>query len=198
MTHHFTRLGGLLCVAVLATACADQVPTSATSRPSLDHELLTSEPLGVRVATRVAPIRDGVRTSAWIGPRGGSLILLEAGLLVVVPRGAVTTNTLFSVRALPGSMIAYEFEPHGATFAQPVRIQQLFGGAHGVDVSNGVRSFEGAYFSDAAQLDQAAGQALVSEILPATLDPAGRHYVFFNVHHFSGYLLASGRSGGSR
>ena len=198
MINQIPRLGGLLCVAALLAACTDRAPTAVVSRPSLHHETLPSEPLGVQVATRVAPIGDGVQTSAWIGPRGGSLLLLEAGLLVVVPRGAVPSNTLFKVRALPGSMIAYEFEPHGATFAQPVRVQQLFGGAHGVDLSAGIPNFEGAYFRDAAQLDAAVSEALVDEILPATIDPAKRHYVFFYVHHFSGYLLASGRSGGSR
>lgn len=195
MIHHLKTLGGMLCVAALLAACADRVPTAATGRPSLDHELLLAEPLGVQVATRVAPIGDGVQASAVIGPRGGVLLLPEAGLLIVVPRGAVQTNTLFSARALPGSAIAYEFEPHGATFAQPIRVQQLFGGAHGVDVSGGVPNFEGAYFADGTQLDVAASSAQVKELLPATVDPAGR-LVFFYVHHFSGYLLASGRSGG--
>ncbi len=194
MTNHFTRLGGMLCMAALLAACADRVPTATASRPSLDHEVLLSEPVDVQIASRVAPIGDGVQASAWIGPRGGVLLLIEAGLLVIVPRGAVQSNTRFSVRALPGSAIAYEFEPHGAVFAQPIRIQQFFGGTHGVDVSGGIPQFEGAYFADAAQLDPAARTARVSELLPATVDPAGR-LVFFYVHHFSGYLLASGRSG---
>ena len=106
------------------------------------------------------------------------------------------SNTQFSARALPGSAIAYEFEPHGATFAQPIRIQQLFGGLHGVDVSGGIPDFEGAYFADAVQIDPVANAAKVAELLPATVDPAGR-LVFFYVHHFSGYMLASGRYGTS-
>jgi hypothetical protein len=185
---------GMLAAAALLAGCADDPPTApAAAGPSLGYQLPLPIPRVVQVATRVAPLPDGVEASAWIGPRGGTLAVPEAGLIVVVPRGAVSTSTLFAARALPGSMVAYEFEPHGATFAEPVRIQQQFAGPHAVDLSGGMSSFEGGYFPDAALLDATANQALVSELLPATVDPAN-HYVFFTVHHFSGYLLASGRS----
>lgn len=180
-------------MAALALGCGDRLPAGPRAVPNLDHELLVSEPLGVQLATRVAPLGDGVTASAWISPRGGALVLPEAGLVMVFPQGAVQVSTRVTARALPGAAVAYEFEPHGITFEQPVLLLQQFNGAHGVDVSGGIPSFSGAYFADASQIDQAARQAYVNEILPATVDPA-RRLVGFSVHHFSGYMLASGRA----
>ncbi len=180
--------------AALTLGCGDRLPAGPHAAPSLDHELLVSEPVGVQLATRVAPIGDGVEASAWISPRGGVLLLPEAGLVMIFPRGAVDVSTRITARALPGEVVAYEFEPHGITFKQPVMLLQQFNGVHGVDVSAGIPSFSGAYFADASQIDQAARQAYANEFLPAAVDPA-RRLVSFSVHHFSGYMLASGRGG---
>ncbi len=183
----------VLAMTALGLGCGERFPNEPrTAAPSLEHGLLLERPAPVQVATRVAPLPPGAEASAVIGPRGGVLLLPQAGLIVMVPRGALSSDTRLSVRAVPGSMVAYEFEPHGITFEQPVMLLQQFNGTHGVDVSGGIPAFEGAYFADASQLDAATNGALANEILPAEVAPS-RRYVFFHVHHFSGYLLASGR-----
>jgi hypothetical protein len=66
----------------------------------------------------------------WIGPEGGSVEL--PGFEVVVPKGAVSGPTRFSIR-LPGTLLEAkrafaEFEPHGVRFAVPVTIRLPYRG----------------------------------------------------------------------
>ena len=63
----------------------------------------------VTVATRLVPLEQELSASAVIGPEGGTLQLPEAGLRVTVPKNAVGTDVTFTVKALPGAMLAYEF-----------------------------------------------------------------------------------------
>lgn len=66
----------------------------------------------------------------WIGPEGGRLEF--RGFAVEVPPGAVDRMTQFSIR-LPvdpkgSERVVAEFGPHGASFAQPVRIEFPYSG----------------------------------------------------------------------
>jgi hypothetical protein len=68
--------------------------------------------------------------SAWIGPAGGSLKLLDFEL--VVPAGAVSDYTFFSIKlplALTTLNRAYaEFGPHHVKFAEPVLLRMPYRG----------------------------------------------------------------------
>jgi hypothetical protein len=143
----------------------------------------------VNAITRDHSVPDHQATKdAWIGPLGGELRLPQAGVTLVVPAGAVDRSTHFSITAVRGNVLAYEFEPHGTTFNVPLlMVQDLRGTSH-----RSGQSVIGAYFADAKNLDQAHGKAKVDELLNVTLNNA-LNQATLPIRHFSGYMMASGR-----
>ena len=133
--------------------------------------------------------------SANIGPNGGVLRLASAGLTVVVPAGALATTTKLSLTSRPGALLSYEFEPHGTQFAVPVRVTQDFGGA---DLSSAATAnMHAVYFANESQVDDETGDVLPTELMPVEVN-AELGQVSFEIHHFSGYMFATGDSCGSR
>jgi hypothetical protein len=128
--------------------------------------------------------------SRVIGPSGGSLSISN-GIKITVPRGAVSTNTTFTVTRLPGTIVAYDFQPHGTAFAVPLTIEQPTLGTNVMKAPT-VSSIEGAYFPLSSSLDQTNGSAVVTEFEP-TFVSADRAWITFTVKHFSGYIVAMGR-----
>lgn len=189
----FATLGGLA-LGSLVTACSESplapggAPAEAPSRglvTSTTSALLTavvglqwSSPVSQATATRV------------IGPDGGSLSIPN-GITVTVPKGAVSTNVTFSVTRLPGTIVAYDFQPHGTTFAVPLTIEQPTLGTNLTKLP-AATSVQGAYFPLASSLDQLLGTALVSEFQP-TFVSADKAWIKFTVQHFSGYMVSTGR-----
>jgi hypothetical protein len=134
-----------------------------------------------------------------IGSKGGSVDFGETGLHLEVPRGAVAADTRFTVTALPGSVVAYDFEPHGSVFAVPLVFSQDLGPTNfgHVKLPLGFNTnMEGAYFSSEDLIDQTTGLAVVQEVIPAEMGITftGKS-ISFPIHHFSGYLISTGRSG---
>jgi hypothetical protein len=144
--------------------------------------------LPVRGVIRIVPLGQNISVSAVIGQDGGTISIPDAGLTLVVPPGAVTSSTKFTATALAGRLAAYEFEPHGTKFAVPLRFTQDLKKLSLLGVVT-APILDGAYFTDASRLNQAAGLAAVSEILPATVDLL-RLRVGFPINHFSGYLVS--------
>ncbi|MEP7347057.1 MAG: hypothetical protein ABI877_17440, partial [Gemmatimonadaceae bacterium] len=102
---------------------------------------------------------------------------------IVVPPGAVDSNVVFTVTAMAGSSVAYEFAPHGLTFKQPLQFRQ-----------NALRTLwlpglrvGGGYFKDASQVDTKGKKGVVDETLPVTLNGL---WLTFDIWHFSGYLVS--------
>lgn len=142
----------------------------------------------VKALLRDHPLPDHPNKSEMIGPLGGSLRLPQAGLTLIVPAGAVSAPTRFSVTHVGGRFLAYNFEPHGARFNVPlVLIQDLRGTNHKAGAS-----LIGAYFANESQLDQAHGTAIASELLNVTLNNSLNQATML-ISHFSGYMWASGR-----
>lgn len=127
---------------------------------------------------------------ATIGISGGTLTLPGAGLTIVVPPGAVSQPTQFSISARNGKLVSYDFQPHGTRFAVPLRVTQSLSGLNGL--TNAVLgSLQLAYFADGGQVDEAAGTVLPTETLNASVNLlAGT--ATFNLRHFSGYIFVSG------
>lgn len=111
------------CAVLMGTACADAEPMAPVEiAPAFDAS-------GVDVAS-IARFNTQPNVLVgmawkWIGPAGGSLRLLDFEL--VVPPGAVATDTRFTIR-LPVDPKAVdhafaEFGPHGTTFATPVIVR---------------------------------------------------------------------------
>lgn len=126
-------------------------------------------------------------TSKVIGAAGGTLTA-AGGLTLTVPKGAVSKNTTFTVTRLAGNVVAYDFAPHGVSFALPLQITQSTAGTNfsTYALSAFVR---GGYFKENSLLDQLAGTALISEFRPATV-AQDRSTVKFTVNHFSGYMVS--------
>lgn len=196
-TTRLLRPSGLIIAAVIAlAACSDRAPV-APSAPAAHPSQLLGLPLlsssqQVTVIQRTTPLADDITSGAWIGPLGGSFGIPEAGLSVLVPPGAVLSRTYFSATALKGSLVAYEFEPHGQSFLVPLAMTQKTGGINLLNGLGTLMPVKAAYFPSRDGIDAASGTATVTELLPVKLD-LGLGSVTFTVGHFSGYLLASGR-----
>jgi hypothetical protein len=142
----------------------------------------------VNALLRDHPLPDHPSKSELIGPLGGTLRLPQAGVTLIVPPGAVSAPTQFSITHVGGRFMAYNFEPHGAKFNVPlVLIQDLRGSNHKAGAS-----LIGAYFANESQLDQARGTAVANELLNVTLNNSLNQATML-ISHFSGYMWASGR-----
>lgn len=121
--------------------------------------------------------------SQTIGPEGGVVRIPDTGFELVVPANAVSTPTNFSVTALAGRSVAFEFQPHGTTFKVPLTFRQnirytRFG--HG-------QHLKGAYFEDRTKINANTGAATVLEQIDASVNG---DWIEFLIHHFSGYLVS--------
>ena len=184
-----SRLGARLLSIVLLAGCARDAssPVEPTAPPPKPNAALLGL-LPVRGVTRASPLAKDISVSAVIDKKGGTISIPEAGLTLVVPPNAVSSKTTFVATALAGRLVAYEFEPHGTRFAVPLQFQQDL---KKVSLLGALTSplMRGAYFTDEGKLNQATGLAVVTELLPATVDLLkGR--VGFPINHFSGYLVS--------
>ena len=185
-----SRFGARLLSIFLLAGCARDAAT-----PLEPNVAIPAKPspallglLPVRGVTRNTALQQDISVSAVIGKAGGTISIPDAGLTLVVPPGAVTSNTKFTATALAGRLVAYEFEPHGTKFAVPLKFSQDL---RKVSLLAALTSplMDGAYFTDEGKLNQTLGLATVTELLPATVDLLqGR--VSFPIKHFSGYLVS--------
>lgn len=135
---------------------------------------------------RRRPLSHDVARSLVIGPEGGTLAVGEAGLRLVVPKGAVTAPTTFTVTALAGDRAAYEFEPAGSTYERALRIEQETGT---LDLAPNAPAIAG-YFASRADLADDASIGRVRETRPATRRAGNT--LSAEIYHFSGYVYATG------
>ena len=187
-----SRFGARLLSVVFLAGCArDAVspvePTAAVpSKPSAGLLSGLLQPvLGVK---RTTALSKDISVSAVIGKAGGTITIADAGLTLVVPPGAVSSNTKFTATAVAGRMVAYEFEPHGTTFAVPLQFSQDLKKVTLVSTLT-APLLHGAYFTSRDNLNQTLGVATVTELLPAAVDLL-KLRVSFPIKHFSGYLVS--------
>jgi hypothetical protein len=168
-------------------------PKAAMQSTGASHALLP-EPVLAAALTRKAPLGHSITVSKWIGPRGDSLKIKETGLKMTVPAGAVSQWTLFTVTAIAGDLVAYDFAPHGSTFAVPLEMQQELKGTNLAKPRGRFQKLqlEAGYFKSGDQLNHVDATVMVDEFLPADLDFKANK-VKFLVSHFSGYVVSSGR-----
>jgi ZU5 domain len=181
-----------LAVAGSAVACRSDSPTVTAPTASANFKKVKNSKTSdtSTVVTRKLSFATDVTVSAVIGSAGGTLELKDAGLTMIVPAGAVSSDQTFSITALAGNMIAYEFAPH-MNFAKAVRFEQK------LDVFNipsDVGAFSLGYFAQRADLGVLESEVgTIQEQLPVVIDISGGK-AKADVMHFSGYLMASGRS----
>ena len=58
-----------------------------------------------------------------IGASGGVMEFRKLGASIVFPEGALTETLTIEARAIAGSVVAFEFSPHGIDFDVPVQIR---------------------------------------------------------------------------
>lgn len=178
-------------VAPLASTHPDAVPaTAAGSGDAASFQM---------AVTRKHALKSDITKTQVIGSQGGKIKIDKAGLTVVFSPGALLRDTPITVTANAGTLVSYEFGPHGTQFHAPVNIEQdmkqttsakklrqantLFGGymVHGVSdiVGDSVKVTE-LHKSDTKIGKDSLGRP---ELKKST----------FVVSHFSGYILISTR-----
>jgi hypothetical protein len=179
-------------------ACNEQPTASDRSpRTSAANFFDRAPATGFGALEWLEPVAQDIEIRQKIGPSGGVIRLRRAGVEIRFPAGAVSETVLIEARALPGSVVAFEFGAHGLTFQAPVEIriagdrlvgswwdgvaEEIFDGAKTQRHSLGLL---GVYFVG----DPMAGVTPV-ETLPIYLDDGD---VVLEITHFSGYAVASG------
>jgi ZU5 domain. len=192
----FRRAAALtICAAVIG--CAGE--STPTAPAAASHDLLgglvgtvtgVTSAVGltsVRNLQRDVPLAAPITVSQTIGVAGGILSIPEAGVNVVVPPGAVSAPTDFSMTARAGTTVAYDFEPHGITFTAPLSFTQDLRGTNAPLLSLG--SLRLAYYSDPSLLG--ATTSLVSELIRGVGSVLSRSFTA-PIRHFSGYMVTWG------
>jgi hypothetical protein len=97
------------------------------------------------------------------------------------------------VKALKGSLLAYEFGPHGSRFLLPLEFKQDLKSVDPKSLPSYFIPFIG-YFANASELDQVNGTADVTELFPGLVvtEFDGKKAKGY-ISHFSGYMVSSGR-----
>lgn len=139
------------------------------------------------VLKRTKPLPRDIRVAATIGKNGGTLSIPEAGLHLTIPAGAVNANTRFTVTALKGSLVAYEFGPHGIEFNNSLTLRQDLSATEWTLLN--LRPLIGGYFAETKHLNETNGTALLSELLQGVVVPIAKQFSF-RIDHFSGYVVA--------
>lgn len=191
---------GLAVVAVLAFTACSELPTAPSPRSSItpdatgplfgkNKKVKVTEPVLVDALLWKKPVSHKSAT-AVIGPEGGT-ITLKGGTKIVFPAGAVSEDVNITATRLAGKIVAFEFEPHGIQFAQPVVIEVPTRNTKVPDLPS-LADIQGAYFPNITALNPGFGTATVTEFEP-TFVSADKAWIRFSVDHFSGYLVSMGR-----
>jgi hypothetical protein len=159
--------------------------------PSL---LKLNSPALVEVMQRTTALPNDVVFSKTIrNSAGGTISDATTGFTMEVPPFALGLNlgdsVTFTVRALAGTAVAYDFEPHGRVFVLPLKITQDTKGTTWYK-STSSSAVEGGYFTDRTKIKGLT--ATVDELLPVSIELLKKSASFY-VTHFSGYLVSSGR-----
>jgi hypothetical protein len=183
-------------VTAIAAACVSSdspvSPPSAPAQPAAASANL-SNLLGLGGTTivtpllRAKPLGQSLSASANVGPLGGMLAIPGAGVLVVVPPLALSSEQKITITAVAGSNVAYEFAPHGLKFNLPLIVTQDLSGTQAGrnGLVNPLSLFAG-YYPDSTKITS------ITERLNVNLNLLNQAATF-SVWHFSGYILASGR-----
>jgi hypothetical protein len=167
-------------------------PRAVTPAPDAPSQSLLGTLLGapktVSPIQRKTPLTAPISVSKKIGVLGGTITVPAAGLTIVVPPLAVASNTEFTVTALAGSAVAYDFGPHGKFNLPLVMTQDLRNTNARTGGTIDPLSLQLGYFPDANNITSVTELLTVAISLPTQTAVA-------TVWHFSGYIWASGRGG---
>ena len=188
---------GAATIGLLAACSSESLTAPTTARPSngmTSAALATVATAMVNVSglLRAAPVIFPVTRSRTFDRNGGQLDIPELGFSLKVPAGAFPGQTLtISVTAGRGRMVAYNFEPHGTTFLKPLTISQQLQGTNGM-LGQMIRTdLAGGYFKNDTQLNTMTNSATIDEAFGIVFTGTTAS---FDITHFSGYMVSTGRS----
>jgi hypothetical protein len=189
------RLTALAFGVLALVSCGTDQPTaisrpepSVSGAPSASLLGTLTSLLTVDGLQRTTPLAAPITVSQVIGADGGTLAIPQAGVTVVVPKGALAQPTTITMTARAGSLVAYDFAPHGITFAKPLAFSQQLRGTNATLLS--APFLQLGYYSDPSLLTKVGG--LVSELLGGTLNTLTWTFTA-PIPHFSGYIVTCGR-----
>lgn len=189
------RLTALAFGALVLVSCGTDQPTavprhdvSAPDAPSASLLTTITSLLTVNGLQRTTPLAAPITVSKAIGAEGGTLAIPQAGVTVVVPKGALAQPTTITMTARAGSLVAYDFAPHGITFAKPLVFSQQLKGTNASLLTAPLLQL--GYYSDPNLLTEVGG--LVSQLLGGTLNTLTWTFTA-PIPHFSGYIVTCGR-----
>ncbi len=197
MSPKFRRLTSLVAGLALIAGCSSELtapPQQVAPAVKADAALLGIDGglvtglipvLGVQ---RVTALPADITVSQTIGMSGGTLGIPAAGVSVVVPYGAVTSNTVITMTARKGTLIAYDFAPHGITFKKQLVFTQKLQGTTASVLTAPLLSL--GYYSDPSLLTAVGGS--VSELIGGVTNLVAWTFTG-KINHFSGYMVAMGR-----
>lgn len=191
------RLAALAFSALALVSCGTDHPTGiprleagAPDAPSASLLGALTSLLSMNGLQRTTPLAAPITVTKAIGAEGGTLAIPDAGVTVTVPRGALATTTTITMTARAGTLVAYDFAPHGITFAKPLVFSQQLRGTNATLLTAPLLQL--GYYSDANLLTRTG--ALVSELLGGTLNTLTWTFSA-PISHFSGYIVTCGRGG---
>jgi hypothetical protein len=196
MKTSFRRLTAMAAGLAILAACSSE-PTSPPMAPAAVPQasllgtvggLLTNLQL-LPGLQRTSPLLAPITVTKTIGSAGGTLSIPQAGVTVTVPSGALASNTVITMTARAGYLVAYDFAPHGITFAKPLVFQQKLTGTTANLLSAPLLQL--GYYTDPSLLTATGG--LVSELLGGTVNLLSWTFTG-NIKHFSGYMVGMNRT----
>jgi len=179
-------------IAISGCAADATAPLAPTASPSAASQTLLlgllRQPVTVTPLLRNTALPTDITASTIVGVLGSNVSIPSAGLNIVIPPLAVAPGTKITVRALAGSNVAYEFEPHGIRFGVPLIATQNLRGtqAQSGGLIDPLSLFAG-YFPDENT------PTSISELLNVNVSLLNQTSVF-SIWHFSGYIIATGRA----
>jgi hypothetical protein len=190
------RLAALALGALALASCGGEHPTLpqlqqyAPEAPAADLLGGVTSLVGMNGLQRTTPLAVPITVSKAIGADGGTLAIPEAGVTVTVPRGALATTTTITMTARAGTLVAYDFAPHGITFAKPLVFSQQLRGTNATLLSAPLLRL--GYYENENLLTKTGG--LVSELLGGAVNTLTWTFTS-TIPHFSGYIVTCGRGG---
>ena len=188
------RVAAIALSALTLVSCSTDLPTalpqlqqSPPQEASSDLLGLTSL-LGMNGLQRTRALAVPITVSKAIGPDGGTIAIPEAGVTVTVPRGALAATTKITMTARSGTLVAYDFAPHGITFAKPLVFSQKLSGTNATLLSAPLLRL--GYYEDANLLTKTGG--VVSQLLGGVVNALSWTFTS-SIPHFSGYMVSCGR-----
>ena len=190
----------------LASGCGDSLTNASEPvdgpQPQLGAFFSTAPAPGMTVMRRTEKLeKDETVTGQFTYYETGWLSLPEAGIHIYIPEGAVMSKerVAITLTALAGDAVAFEFSPHGITFAKPLQIRVDVDDTEAEyleykDPPNGKLSdMIGVYYEW-----NDAGQAVPVEKFPVYWNDMGHDngpgdedgVIEFFTNHFSGYAIA--------